>query len=312
MSNREQQEPRTVFGFQGQGTHEVGMGQELSDYPEAREVFDEADHESQRLIGAKITDILSGSSETLAENSQMAIFVVSAASAAVLLNRVRKHPFGVTGHSLGEYAALLTSGVFSLKSGMEIIHERQKAMKTADNQVPGGGAMAAVNGLDEAGMQRLARDLDIDVAAINTAAAGTVSGPRAVVETVPHEIQASPETNARGRLLDIDSAAHSRWNKLAGRIMRPILGEVEFKKPQFNFFANNGHVLSSPDEIREHLIRMFEDPVLFRDISVQMAQAGVKRFTEVGQKKLLSKFVERTSGPQIETEISSKVIDGDN
>lgn len=311
MSGREYKEPRTVLGYQGQGTHETAMGEELAAYPEAQEVFDEADQESQRLIGAKITDILNGPPEALAENSQLAIFVVSAASTAVLLKRIRKHPFGVTGHSLGEYAALLASGVFSLKSGMEIICERQKAMKAANDQVPGGGAMAAISGLDEEGIVALAQRMDIDVAAVNTASTGTVSGPRSVVEKVPEEA-GSLEEKARAVVLDISSAAHSRWNALAAKIMKPALDDVEFKVPKFHFFANNGQVIYAPEEIKQHLLDMFSSPVRFKDVSELIAASGVKRFTEVGRKKLLSKFVERTAGPQIDTEISSRVMDTEN
>ncbi len=298
-----------VVGYQGQGTQEISMGSELLDYPEAQEVLDEANQITEVLIGSKISSVLEGPLEKLNENSQLAIFTVSAMSTAVLFNRVKKHPFGVTGHSLGEYAALLAASTLSLKSGLELVHERQKAMDEANKQIPGGGAMAAVTGLTEEQILGVARNLDVDMAALNTDTSGTLSGPKERLAGLQSEIE--QVGSGRGVPLAIFGAAHSRWNALAAERIAPILNEIEFKSPKFHFFANDGRVIDSPEEIKLHLLRMFEKPVLFRDVSRRMEKTGVELFTEVG-KPLLSKFVTRTTGSRIATQTLGKLLSKHN
>jgi len=297
-----------VLGYQGQGKLEEGMGSDLKDFPEAQEVYDEADQAAAPLLlGRKISEIcFNGSMEDLLEHAQLAKFVVSAAATAVLLNRVKKRPFGVTGHSLGEYGALLASGVFTLKNGVVLVHERQKAMDAANAEIPGGGGMVGVTGLDEDGLMAVASQLDIDVAAINTSTSGTLSGPRTAIEEVP--VYLEDQRGVRVTPLGIKGAAHSRWNALAAQIMSPIMDDIEFKRPDFWFFADNGKVIMIPDEIRHHLLNMFGDPVRFRDISVEMARAKVKVFTEVGRDKLLGRFVSRTVDDQIKTETLDDIL----
>lgn len=287
-----------VFGFQGQGTHEVGMGAELlEEHPEARGVFDEADEETLRLTGRRISEIcVDGPKELLDRHSQLAIFVLSAAAVTVLYKKGR-FPKAVTGHSLGEYSALFAAGTFGLRKGIGIIHERQNAMDQANAQINGGGAMIVINGLTEQERQALAKEFDVDVAVINTEDQGVLSGPRNRIDGVGQLLE--DRAGVKGRVLDIGGAAHSRWNALAGRIMEGVLKDTEIKKPKYTFFANSARIISDPKELREHLVGMHVDPVRFRDVSTEMARRGMRTFTEVGKRKILSKFIAKTVGDSV-------------
>ncbi|PJE65037.1 hypothetical protein COU91_03715, partial [Candidatus Saccharibacteria bacterium CG10_big_fil_rev_8_21_14_0_10_47_8] len=56
---------------------------------------------------------------------------------------------------------------------------------------------------------------------------------------------------------------------------------------------------SDPEELREHLVSMHVNPVRFRDVSTEMARRGMKTFTEVGKRRILSKFITKTVGDNV-------------
>lgn len=93
-------------------------------------------------------------------------------------------PAAVAGHSLGEYTALVASGVLSLKDALPLVRFRAQAMQES---VPvGAGGMAAILGMDaeavKAGCAQAAAESGQAVEAVNfndpkqTVIAGTKAG----------------------------------------------------------------------------------------------------------------------------------------
>ena len=133
----------TVFLFAGQGPQYVGMGKDLiGSFPQLKSIYDTASD----IVGFDVFEkCCSGSEEELAQTivSQPAIMATSiVAYDAAVLSGINCS--AVAGHSLGEYAAMVASGILSLEDGFKVIKARAEAMQKAASG--SSGAMCAVIG----------------------------------------------------------------------------------------------------------------------------------------------------------------------
>ncbi len=131
---------KIVLVFSGQGAQKSGMGLDLYENdPAAKAVFDRAGEEIKRLcFTADEAELMK------TENTQPAVYTVTAAATAALMNELSKRSIGISaaaGHSLGEYAALTAAGVFDFSAGLSLVKQRGALMAKAP-----GGCMAAVMG----------------------------------------------------------------------------------------------------------------------------------------------------------------------
>ncbi|MDH3228056.1 MAG: ACP S-malonyltransferase, partial [Thermoleophilia bacterium] len=125
--------------FPGQGSQAVGMGRDLAvTWPEAAAVFREADD----LLGESLSRLCFSGPDAelqLSRNTQPALLTMSTAVWRVLSRRAPA-PCAAAGHSLGEYSALVASGVLPFADALRAVRIRGEAMQEA---VPvGEGAMA--------------------------------------------------------------------------------------------------------------------------------------------------------------------------
>jgi [acyl-carrier-protein] S-malonyltransferase len=134
--------------FPGQGSQSLGMLSELADnFPEVKNTFDEGSD----ILGKdlwKLTTEESGS-ELLnqTENTQPVMLAAGVSMWRLWQSQGGCQPIGMAGHSLGEYSALVASGVIDFKSTVKLVGERARFMQQA---VPEGtGAMAAILGLED-------------------------------------------------------------------------------------------------------------------------------------------------------------------
>ena len=141
-----------AFVFPGQGSQAVGMGKALADqFDICRQTFAEAD----AALNESLSDLIfNGPADrlTLTENTQPAILTMSVAVWRLLDSRGLKPAF-VAGHSLGEYSAHVAAGTLQFADAVRLVRNRGRYMQEG---VPvGAGAMAAIIGLDEAGVAGL-------------------------------------------------------------------------------------------------------------------------------------------------------------
>ena len=221
-----------AFVFPGQGSQFVGMGKELAEnFVSAREVFQEVnDALSQDLF--KIMVDGPDSALTMTANTQPALMAFSMAVVRVLEKdfgiKLKEKAAFVAGHSLGEYSAACSAGVFSLSDTAKLLRIRGDAMQ---NAVPlGVGGMAAVLGLSYkdvgALVEACSNDKDVCVAANDNSDGQVVlSGSMAAIDRA---VDIAAEFGARKCVkLAVSAPFHSPFMRPAADAMARAFMDVE-------------------------------------------------------------------------------------
>ena len=275
------------------------MGKALVDaFPEARAAFDEADaaFAAAGPHGISLTDLCFSGPEdqlTLTEHTQPAILTMSVAAARVL-SAHGVEPAVVAGHSLGEYSANVIAGTFGFGDAVGIVRRRGRYMQEA---VPvGTGAMAAVLGLDEAGVRRACDEAAegdvVSPANINSADQIVIAGAAAAVQ------RASTHAKALGAKrvmpLPVSAPFHCALMKPAEGRLEPELRALSVRDPRVPIVANvDAQPKSTGQAAIDALVRQVSAPVLWAAVVNRLASMGVTTYVEVGPGKVLGGLVKK-------------------
>ena len=150
---------RTAFIFPGQGAQFVGMGQEFyENFPLAKSLYDTADE----ILGFSVTKIsFEGPEEELKQTriTQPAIFTLSVIIAKLLQEKAI-YPQLTAGHSLGEYAALVTADAIDFEDALKLVKLRGELMQKSGEDNP--GTMAAIIGLSPEDVTEIISEFEED------------------------------------------------------------------------------------------------------------------------------------------------------
>ncbi|HEY6941961.1 ACP S-malonyltransferase, partial [Dokdonella sp.] len=152
--------PTLAFVFPGQGSQSIAMLAELAEmHPRVRETFAEASDGA----GVDLWALSQGGPEAMlnrTEYTQPALLAAGVAVWRLWQAGGGASPSRLAGHSLGEYTALVASGVLSLRDAAHLVRIRGQAMQ--DAAPDGVGAMAAVLGADDALVEEVCREVSGD------------------------------------------------------------------------------------------------------------------------------------------------------
>ena len=288
-----------AFVFPGQGSQSVGMLDAWGDHPVVRQTLAEASDALAEDIGQLIKN---GTKEVLAltTNTQPVMLVAGIAAYRVWMAETGIAPAVIAGHSLGEYSALVASGVLSLSQAVPLVRFRAQAMQDA---VPVGvGAMAAILGMEAAkvieGCAEAVRTFGpgtleiVEAVNFNDPLQTVIAGSKAAVDKACEVLKASGAKRALP--LPVSAPFHSCLMKPAADRLKDQLAGIQFVAPQIPVINNVDVVIETDSErIRAALYRQAFGPVRWVECVQAIKAQGLTTLVECGPGKVLAGLVKR-------------------
>lgn len=290
---------KTAFLFPGQGSQFPGMGKSLAErFPAAKQAFEEADDALQFALSELC---FNGPEADLkrTENTQPALLAVSVAALRVLELQGLK-PDYVSGHSLGEYSALVAAGSLPFAAALRLVRQRGRYMQDAVPQ--GVGAMAALLKLPpgklESILEEAAQGEVVTAANLNSPDQIVIAGHTGAVLRAVELAKAAGAR--RAVVLPVSAPFHCPLMKPAQERLSADLYATEFRDLTVPLVNNwQARIINTADDAREGLYQQVPNPVRWAESMELLAAEGVTRFIEVGAGAVLTGLL-RNINPELQ------------
>ena len=292
---------KVAFIFPGQGAQYPGMGKDFADaFAVARETFEEADD----ILQEPLSRIIFEGPETeltKTKNSQLAIFVVSAALLRSFQSQFKDiKPSVCAGLSLGEYTALWASGKMTFQDTLLLVRQRANFMNEACETVP--GTMAAVLGLDGPSVESALKNISgAWVANYNCPGQIVISGTEAAI------LEAASALKLVGAKrvipLQVHGAFHSGLMQKAQDQLKPFIERAPLTDTKIALAMNApGDIVSDLTEIRRQLILQVTGSVRWEQLIQNIERTAPHQYFEIGCGKTLAGFNKKMGFPTLNVE----------
>jgi [acyl-carrier-protein] S-malonyltransferase len=271
------------------------MGKSLAaQFAVCRDTFAEADE----ALGESLSGLCFDGPEErllLTENTQPAILAMSIAVCR-LVESMDIEPAFTAGHSLGEYSAHVAAGTLSFADALRTVRRRGQYMQDA---VPVGvGAMAAILGLDEAGVTRAcaeaAAELGQVVAPANLNAPGQIVIAGHAAAVIRAGELAKTHGAKRAIALNVSAPFHCALMKPAEERLAPELRALAAHTPRVPVVANvDAEPKRDAASSIEALIRQVSAPVQWEAVVRRLIAEGVQTFVELGPGSVLAGLIKK-------------------
>ena len=269
------------------------------DHPVVAQTLQEASDALGEDVGLLIKE---GPKEALAltTNTQPVMLVAAVAAWRVWRAEGGELPLVVAGHSLGEYSALVASGVLTLAQAAPLVRFRAAAMQEA---VPvGTGAMAAILGMPSdkvvAGCAEVQATMGLGGAEVveavnfNDPMQTVIAGSKVAVEKACEWFKANGAKRALP--LPVSAPFHSSLMKPAADKLKARLADTVFAAPQIPVLNNiDVAVETDADRIRDALYRQAFGPVRWVECVGAIKARGALTLIECGPGKVLAGMAKR-------------------
>ena len=275
--------------FPGQGAQYIGMGKDFYEQiPVCKEMFELAG----KAAGLDVAALCFEENEqiNITEYTQIAMLAAEVAMLKAVCEKGIR-PDVTAGLSLGEYGALVASGVMTPEDVFKIVRKRGIYMQEA---VPVGGAMSAVLGLGSDIVEKVCEETEgtVSVANYNCPGQLVISGEAAAVEKAGAALK---EQGAKRVLpLNVSGPFHSRMLIPAGEKLEKVLDEVELSEFVIPYVSNlMGDFVTETKEIKFLLKMQISSPVKWQQSVERMIEEDVDTFVEIGPGRTLSGFMKK-------------------
>ncbi|WP_444944126.1 ACP S-malonyltransferase [Microbulbifer sp. ZKSA006] len=294
-----------AFVFPGQGSQKIGMLSEIAqEAPEIQATFAEASD----VLGYDLWDLCQNGEQeaiNLTQRTQPLLLTSSVALYRLWRARGGVQPAFMAGHSLGEWSALVCSGVLGFKDAVHLVCERGRLMQEA---VPAGeGAMAAIIGLEDKAVEEAcsaSAESEV-VAAVNYNSPGqiVIAGSGAAVQRA---IEACKAAGAKKAMpLPVSAPFHTELMRPAAEKLTSQIEATKFNAPEIPVVHNvHAELEAAPGKIKSLMIEQIYSPVRWTACAQKIIASGVEQMVECGPGKVLSGLIKR-----VDRSVSSHAID---
>lgn len=252
--------------FPGQGSQSLGMLAELADtHAEVKNTFDEAaDILHVDLWQMTQLDTADQINQTI--NTQPLMLAAGVAVWQIWQKVGGCTPVATAGHSLGEYTALVASGVLSFEDALRLVAKRAQLMQQA---VPvGEGAMAAILGLEDQQIIDVCASLShqgvVEAVNFNSPGQVVIAGETQAVDAA---IEKLTEVGAKRAVkLAMSVPSHCSLLKEAATELQSALSNANFAEAAFPIVQNaNAQDNADANQRKQMLAEQLYQPVLWVD-----------------------------------------------
>lgn len=290
-----QSEDRIAFLFSGQGSQYPGMMAGLAKLsPAAAEVLENVDAWCAAYavppLSARMTSGTPLPSSVFGVQS-MVLAADLVAHAALVEAGVR--PDVVTGHSYGDYAALVAAGVWAVGDALTATRLRCNAIEGAEVR----GGMTSVTASREE-----VQDILSDLPPNSSVTIANLNAPNQIVLAGKRRDLASTETylaeaGISYQRLEVPGPFHSPLMAGARDLLSASLNSVQLQAPTTPYLSSvTGRFEKDPETIRRALVEQLLEPVDFVAQIQTLLSEGTTVFVEAGPRGVLASLTRRIVG----------------
>jgi len=284
----------TSIIFPGQGSQSIGM---LADIAAKFPVIVNTFNEASDALGYDMWDLCqNGPLARLnsTEVTQPTMLTADIALYRLLQERKPVMAKAVAGHSLGEYSALVASGVIDFATAVELVEKRGQLMKEAVADVE--TAMAAILGLPDEkvveGCAEAAAGQCVEAVNFNTAGQVVIGGHKTAVDRAIGVLKSMGAKRAIPVAVSVP--AHSSLMQPAAEKLADRLNTVAMNKPAQPVVQNvDAEATTDLSVIRSKLIKQIYVPVQWTRIMRGLLDMGCDHYIECGPGKVLSGLLKK-------------------